>query len=55
MVLDDKPFILEIKENFIPFTYYTPKNSAKYIIELKNNTVKKTKTEVGDTIRFKNR
>lgn len=45
--------VVEIKENFKPFTCYTPKNKAKYIIELPKETIKKTKTSIGDTISFK--
>jgi len=31
--------IVEIKKNFRPFSYYTPKNKAKYIIELPPGSV----------------
>ena len=44
--------IVEIKENLKPFTFYTPKNKAKYVIELPNKTIQKTSTELGDTINF---
>jgi len=50
--LDKNKIIVEIKENFKPFTFYTPKNKAKYIIELKNNTIKETNTKIGDIISF---
>lgn len=52
LFLDKYKKVIEIKENFMPFTSYTPKNRAKYVIELPNNTVRNTKTGVGDTIMF---
>ena len=53
LFLNKNKKIVEIKQNFKPFTFHTPQNKAKYVIELPNGTVKRTKTEVGDTIRFK--
>ena len=44
--------VVEIKEKFMPFSFYTPKNEALYIIELPQDTVKKTKTKVGDKLAF---
>ena len=44
--------VVEIKENFGPFSYYRPKNKAMYVIELPAGTIKKTKTEVGDKIKI---
>ena len=41
-----------MKENFKPFTIYTPKNKALYIIELPKDTIKKTKTNMRDKIKF---
>ena len=52
LFLNKNKIIIEIKENFRPFAFYTPKNKAKYIIELPQNTIKKTKTHVGDKIKF---
>ncbi len=42
--------IVEIKENFKPFTFYSPKNKAKYIVELPVNTVSKGQLNVNDII-----
>jgi len=52
LFLDKNKNVVEIKENFRPFTYYTPKNKAKYVIELGKNTVKEAKAELGDEIEF---
>lgn len=50
--LDKNKVVAEIKENFKPFTFYTPKNKAQFIIELPKGSVKKNKTEVRDKIKF---
>ncbi|MDP7180636.1 MAG: DUF192 domain-containing protein [Candidatus Woesearchaeota archaeon] len=50
--LDKEKKVIEIKENFKPFTFYTPKNKSRYVLELPENTIKKTKTEIGDILSF---
>jgi len=45
--------VVQIRENFKPFRIIVPKKPAKYIIELPDKTIKKTRTEIGDTISFK--
>ncbi|MDA1196602.1 MAG: DUF192 domain-containing protein [Nanoarchaeota archaeon] len=45
--------IVELKENFKPFTSYTSKEKAQYILELPKNTIKQSQSSVGDSIRFK--
>lgn len=50
--LDKNKKIVEIKENFKPFSYFSPKNKAKYVIELKNGKVSKTSSKKGDYIEF---
>ena len=52
LFLDKNKKVTEIKENFRPFTFYTPKTRSKYIIELKNKTIKETNTKVNDIISF---
>lgn len=42
--------VVEIKENFKPFTFYFPKNKAKYIVELPVNTISKGQLNVNDII-----
>ncbi len=52
LFLDKNKKVVEIKENFRPFTCYTPRAKAKYVIELSKGAVKKSKTEIGDIISF---
>lgn len=52
LFLNKNKIIVEIKENFMPFTFYAPKNKAKYIIELPKNAIKSSKTEIRDKIWF---
>ncbi len=53
LFLDKNKAVAEIKENFRPFSFYTPKNKAQYIIELPQGAIKKTKTALGNKIKFK--
>lgn len=50
MYLDKDKKIIEIKENFKPFTFYNPENKAVYVVELCNNNIKNTGTVVGDIV-----
>jgi len=50
LFLDKNKIVVEIKENFMPFAFYTPKNKAQYVTELPKGTIKKSKTEIGDKI-----
>ena len=51
--LDSKWEVVELKERFMPFTLYIPKEKARYIIELPAGTIRQTGTELGDIINFK--
>ena len=44
--------VTETKENFMPFSFYTPKKKAMYIIETSKGYIKKSITKVGDKIEF---
>lgn len=50
--LDKNKIVVDIKENFRPFTFYNSKKKAMYAIELPARTIKKSKTEIGDKIKF---
>jgi uncharacterized membrane protein (UPF0127 family) len=50
--LDGEMKVIEIKENFFPFTLYYSKNKASYVIELPAGTIKSTMTEPGDRLEF---
>ncbi len=45
--------IIELKQNLKPFTIYKSKNKAKYILELKKNTIKNNNIKIDDKISFK--
>ena len=52
LFLNKNKIIVEIKENFKPFSFYTPKNKAMYVIELPKDAIKSSKTGIGDKIEF---
>lgn len=50
--LDSKKKIIDVKENLKPWKCYVPKADSQYVIELEQGTVKKTKTKIGDILKF---
>ena len=52
LFLDKNKFVADKKENFKPFTFYKSKKRAMYAIELQQGAIKRTKTEIGDKIKF---
>jgi uncharacterized membrane protein (UPF0127 family) len=50
--LDKNKTVIEIKERFLPFTFYKTHFKAKYAIEMKSGLVRKTNIEIGDRIKF---
>lgn len=44
--------IVATRENLKPWQNYFPVEKAKYVIELKKGTLKKSKTKVNDIIKF---
>jgi len=50
--LDEDKFVIEMKENFFPFTVYLSKKKAKYFIEFPNHTIKTKKISINDKISF---
>ncbi len=50
--LDERSRVIEMKENFRPFSFYTTKKEAKYFIEVPEGTIKKSKTKIGDEMSF---
>ena len=52
LFLDRTKKIVEIKESFKPFCFYTPRCPACYVIELPAGVIQKTRTAVGDVLRF---
>lgn len=49
ILLDSNKKVVEIKENFKPFTFYTPKHKCKYLIELGQKQAK-NKLKLGDSL-----
>ena len=52
LFLDNNKKVIEIKENFKPFTLYSPKNKSKYVIEIPKNTVRLKQIKVNDILEF---
>ena len=52
LFLDKNRVVIDKKENFKPFTFYKSKKKAMYAIEIQNGIIKKTKTVIGDKIKF---
>ena len=52
LFLDDKKMIIEIKKDFMPWSFYTPKKESSYIIELEKGLVSSTKSSIGDCLEF---
>lgn len=52
LYLDKKKKVVEIKKNFMPFTFYTPRKKALYVVELPVGAAQMTKTALGDKITF---
>jgi hypothetical protein len=50
--LDRKKKIIELKEKFMPFTFYISKKKAKYLLELPVKTIKKSNSKIGDKIKW---
>lgn len=51
--LDSKKRIVEIKENFMPFTFYTPKVAFRYAVETNAGTVHKHQFHLRQPLHFK--
>ncbi|PIN86143.1 hypothetical protein COV19_06625 [Candidatus Woesearchaeota archaeon CG10_big_fil_rev_8_21_14_0_10_44_13] len=53
LFLNSRWEVVELKERFKPFTFYLPKEKARYILELPADTIKQTGTGLGDVVNFK--
>ena len=53
LLLDENRKIVELKQNFKPFTFFSFENKANLVLELPEGTLEKTGTEVGDEIELK--
>jgi uncharacterized protein len=52
LFLDSQKNVLELKENFRPFSIYYSGSKASYVIELPAERIKDTKTRAGDLLTF---
>jgi len=52
LFLDDKKKVVDMKKEFKPFTTYTPSKMSKYVIELPSGTITRSKTDVGDIVKW---
>lgn len=52
LYLNKNKEIVEMKENFRPFTHFVPKKLAQYVIELEENTIKNYKIKLGQKVDF---
>lgn len=52
LFLDRNKIVVDKKENFMPFTFCKSKKRAMYAVELPNGIIEKTKTGIGDKIKF---
>lgn len=51
MLINSRLKVVELK-TLQPFTTFSAKNKAKYVVELPSGTIKRSKTRVGDLIAF---
>jgi uncharacterized protein len=52
LFLDGNKRVVEMKENFLPFTFYNPKKKSKYVIEIVAGKIREKKIMIGDEMEF---
>jgi len=52
LFLDKNRKVVDMKRDFMPFTFYTPKKPCQYIIEIAQGSIARSQTEIGDEISF---
>ena len=52
LYLNKKKQVVEIKKDFKPFTFHTPRKKALYVVELPAGSIKISRTALGDKIFF---
>lgn len=50
LFLNQAKKIVEMKENFRPFSFYTPKSRAMYIIEMPYGSIRKFNVQINDRL-----
>jgi uncharacterized membrane protein (UPF0127 family) len=51
--LNRKLQVVDLKENLIPYRFYTPKARAMFVIELPEHSIANSNIELGDIVSFK--
>ena len=51
--LNQKREIVEVKQSLKPFSYYSPKHRAQFVLELPQGSIQRTESTVGDKVEFK--
>ncbi|MBN1544257.1 DUF192 domain-containing protein [Candidatus Woesearchaeota archaeon] len=52
LFLDEKKQVVDIKEGFRPFSVYNSSKRSKYVIELPNSAIRKSRTKQGDALEW---
>ena len=52
ILVDSRRKVVELIEGFAPFTTYSARKKATFVIEVPSGTVRKSRTKVGDEIAF---
>jgi uncharacterized membrane protein (UPF0127 family) len=50
--LDKNKKVVELLEDFKPFSFYKPNKLAKYLIEFESGTIKGKKVKIGEKVSF---
>ena len=50
LFLDKKRRVVEVKERFLPFTFYSPAEKAQYVVEIPAGSVKQSRIRLGDAV-----
>lgn len=52
LFLNERKEVVDLKEKFMPFSFYTSKVKAKYVLELKQGSVKNSEIKLKNKIEF---
>ncbi|MBT7903432.1 DUF192 domain-containing protein [Candidatus Woesearchaeota archaeon] len=52
LFIDSNKKIVDIKQNFLPFTFYTAQKKAKFFIEVKKGLIKKKNLLIGSSVEW---
>lgn len=53
LFLDEKKTVIDVKEGFRPFSVYNSSKRSKYVIELPENMIRKSRTKLGDRLEWR--